>query len=82
MKHDGNGGGGWRNISSFSEFSSARSLRGIADGMVADCSTASNPASPNGLLHLSPLHAARSLLCSAAQPQSPSCSASGITALS
>ena len=44
MKHDGNGGGGWRNISSFSEFSSARSLRGIADSMVADCSTASNPA--------------------------------------
>ena len=82
MKHDRNGGGGWRNISSFSEFSSARSLRGIADGMVADCSTASNPAPPNGLLHLSPLQAARSLLCSAAQPQSPSCSASGITALS
>lgn len=46
----GDGGGGWRNISSLLGFSGARSLRvialhgGMVGGMVADCSTASNPA--------------------------------------
>ena len=46
----GDGGGGWRNISSLFGFSGARSLRvialhgGMVGGMVADCSTALNPA--------------------------------------
>ena len=46
----GDGGRGWRNISSLLGFSGARSLRvialhgGMVGGMVADCSTASNPA--------------------------------------